>query len=271
MGTCATSNCLWPVCWRYRVVVGLDDDEVVTDPGFLWKALEFVGGQQRGASWVGGFYLDEAGEKLPPRERENAREGSSLFSRKAEVMKAAVEKLERKPGRLVETNFVYGGNMVIHQGLFFSVPFDPYIPRGEDIDYLINTRLAGRRFFFVKDLAVVHLPPPTRNQLREDVIRFIYEREKLKRASEIPDLSPVTPESLAPYPGAFLGGDLEEEAEAALEEQGFSPELVGYARRYARETVPRFFGFWREWPRLVQAVAEDRRLNRYMVEKLALR
>ncbi len=252
------------------VVVGLDDDEIVTDPAFLKKALEFVGRSIEGkfVGGVGGFYLNESGEKLPPRERESTGRGSSLFARKVEIMNAAVEELERKPGRLVETNFVYGGNMVIHQELFGNVPFDPFIPRGEDIDYLINTRLAGYHFFFDKELSVVHLPPPTSNQLREDVIRFIYEREKLKRAGEMSGFTPLTAESLAPYPGAFLGDELEKEALAALREQGFPTELVGQAQRYAREMVPRFYEFWRGWPRLVQAVGDDRRLGKHMAKKL---
>jgi len=252
------------------VIIGLDDDEAVTDRAFFWKALEFVG-KRRGGEFVGGvggFYLNEAGEKLPPKERESERGGSGLFARKVEVMKAALEELERKPGRLVETNFVYGGNMVIHQELFWEVPFDPFIPRGEDIDYVINTRLAGYRFFFDKELSVVHLPAPTRNQLREDVVRFIYEREKLNMARKVPGLNPLSPESLDPYPGAFLRDELEKEALAALKEQGFPAGVVEYAKRYARETVPRFFEFWREWPRLVQTVGEDRVLRKYMVQKM---
>ncbi len=255
------------------VIIGLDDDEVVTDREFLRKALEFVGGSIEGefVGGVGGFYLNEAGEKLPPRERENARGGTSLFARKAEIMKAAVEELERKPGRLVETNFVYGGNMVIHQELFRKVPFDPFIPRGEDIDYVINTRLAGYRFFFDKELSIVHLPPPTRNQLREDVVRFIYEREKLNAAYEVPGLTPLSPESLDPYPGAFLRDELEEEALVALREQGFPAEVVEYAKRYAREMVPRFFEFWREWPRLLQAVGEGNSLGKNIAQKMGFK
>jgi len=255
------------------VIIGLDDDEVVTDREFLQKALEFVGGSIEGkfVGGVGGFYLNEAGEKLPPRERENTRGGTSLFARKAEIMKAAVEELERKPGRLVETNFVYGGNMVIHQELFRKVPFDPFIPRGEDIDYVINTRLAGYRFFFDKELSIVHLPPPTRNQLREDVVRFIYEREKLNTAYEVPGLTPLSPESLDPYPGAFLRDELEKEALAALKEQGFPAEVVEYAKRYAQEMVPRFFEFWREWPRLLQAVGEGNALGKNIAQKMAFK
>jgi len=182
-----------------------------------------------------------------------------------------VEELERKPGRLVETNFVYGGNMVIHQELFWKVPFDPFIPRGEDIDYVINTRLAGYRFFFDKELSIVHLPPPTRNQLREDVVRFIYEREKLNAAYEVPGLTPLSPESLDPYPGAFLRDELEEEALAALKEQGFPAEVVEYAKRYAREMVPRFFEFWREWPRLLQVVGEGNSLGKNIAQKMGFK
>ena len=43
--------------------------------------------------------------------------------------------------------------------LFRSIPFDPYIPRGEDTDYLINASQSGLCLFFDRELKIKHLHP----------------------------------------------------------------------------------------------------------------
>jgi predicted GH43/DUF377 family glycosyl hydrolase len=96
----------------FQVIVGLDDDEIVTDKGYLQKATEFIGKTDNGR-FVGGV----------------APEGNP-FHHKSAIMNAAIEVMEEKPGRLVETSFVFGGNMVIHRRMFEEVSFDPYITRG---------------------------------------------------------------------------------------------------------------------------------------------
>ncbi len=243
-----------------EVMISLDDDEVVSDTDFLSKALDFMG-EDWGGSRVfgkGGFYLDASGRKLPPIEKEPSREEGNLFARKLGIMKEALGMLERRPGRLVKTGFVYGGNMVIHRELFVQVPFDPYIPRGEDIDYVINARLMGFRFFFDKELAVVHLPPPTRDHLKEDVIRFIYERFKLGAARKVPGLEPVPVEELDPYPGAFLRGGLEEEARKALRERGLPEGIVDEALAASERALASFLEFWERWPLIMGAIGGDR-------------
>jgi len=252
-----------------QVIVGLDDDEVITDEDYLRKATEFIGREHEGefVGGVGGFYLDSKGSnKLPADERAS----SNIFRRKGAIMNAAIEALEEEPGRLVETPFVLGGNMVLHRRLVEQVPFDPYITRGEDIDYLINARMAGYRFFLDKELSVVHLPPPAGSHLREDVIRFIYEREKLRLARYQPGLEAVPPGSLDPYPGIFLGDDLEEQAREALREQGLPEAIVDDAKRYAQEMAPRYFELYRRWPHLMRALEGDELLKSRLVRKMGL-
>jgi hypothetical protein len=193
-----------------QVIVGLDDDEIVTDKGYLQKATEFIGKTDNGrfVGGVAGFYLDSEGSNKNTVKDVGALEGNPFYH-KAAIMNAAIAVIEEKPGRLVETSFVFGGNMVIHRRLFEKVSFDPYITRGEDIDYLINARLGGYHFFFDKELAIVHLPPPASSHLQEDIIRFIYEKEKLVMAKRQLGLETVLPASLDPYPGAFLPNGLE--------------------------------------------------------------
>ena len=253
-----------------EAMVSLDDDEVVVDQGFLSKALEFLGEEYNGSyvAGKGGFYLDAAGRRLPPIEREVERDGEGLFSRKLAIMQRALRELERRPGRLVATSFVYGGDMVVHRGLFARVPFDPYVPRGEDIDYVLNARLKGYRFFFDKELAVVHLPPPTRDHLKEDVVRFIYERLKLEAAHRAAGLEPIPPAELAPYPGAFLREGLEVEARKALKERGLREGIVDEALAFSQRTFALFLEFWRHWPHVMEAIGEDMKLRRHLHWKL---
>jgi hypothetical protein len=93
-----------------------------------------------------------------------------------------------------------GGNLVLHRTLFRSVPFDPYIPRGEDTDYLVNAHQSGYSILFDKELRIKHLHPSRTEvyfleELRGDIERFLYERRKVRRGLTI---------SLDPYPGYFL-------------------------------------------------------------------
>jgi hypothetical protein len=171
---------------------------------------------------------------------------------------------------LVPSPMALGGNMVFHRDLFRRVCFDPGITRGEDIDYLINARLEGIRWWFDPALTILHLPPrhletPAYQRTREDVLRFIYEREKLRLYSE------VRPAWLEPYPGALLGDDLEEHALAALQAEA-TPELVERlgdpesivedARRRAARNAPRYAAHLTVWRELMTRVETDQAVRR---------
>lgn len=251
-----------------QVIVGLDDDEIVTDKGYLQKATEFIGktDNRRFVGGVAGFYLDSKGRNKNTVKDVGALEGNP-FHHKAAIMNAAIEVMEEEPGRLAETSFVFGGNMVIHRRVFEKVSFDPYITRGEDIDYLVNARLGGYHFFFDKELAIVHLPPPASSHLQEDIIRFIYEKEKLVMAKRQLGLESVLPGSLDPYPGAFLQNGIEEHALEALRECGLPKRIVNDAISRAREAVPLYLEFRKYWPRLMKVVREDEVLKKRMTRK----
>lgn len=187
------------------VAVLFDDDELYEDPGYLDKALEFIGGSQDG-SFVGGVagYYEQplGGYMLPPPETEWQRIWGS-----AESMNEAFRHIGEAP-RLKKTPFVFGGNMVIHRTLFEKIPFDPAIPRGEDIDYLINCKFFGYDFFLDNLLGVRHLPPPKCAppwfQLRQDIVRFARERAKITSQKNKSGFRLVLPGDLDPYPGRFL-------------------------------------------------------------------
>ncbi len=109
--------------------------------------------------------------------------------------------------------------MVVHRDLFTVVPFDPDVPRGEDIDFLINARMFGHSFVLDNQLAIKHLPPPKSHpvwrSLREDLYRFIYERAKIETQKDIEGMTRVYPDEFDPYPGCFLKPDLETKIENA--------------------------------------------------------
>ena len=95
--------------------------------------------------------------------------------------------------------------------------------------------------------------------MREDVIRFIYEREKLRQAGADPAI-------FDPYPGRFLRDDVEAQALAALQRTatladvarlGSPEEIVAQARRRAQEAPQRCSAFARTWPRLMDALGHD--------------
>ncbi len=72
--------------------------------------------------------------------------------------------------------------MILHRELFLSVyPLTPFVTRGEDVDYLINSRIFGFSFFLDNTLSIKHLPQPKSHpqwkRLREDIYRFVYQRQ----------------------------------------------------------------------------------------------
>jgi hypothetical protein len=199
-----------------EIVIFIDDDEVFTDSKFIDKAVKFVGTETEGEKIlaVAGYYINGDGKykldeaSVPSWKKKH---WNNVFA-----MNRAFSQIIGKGPRLKPTPFVFGGNMVIHRELLANVPFDPSITRGEDIDFLINTRISGVRFWLDNTLSIMHLPPPIKNprwlSFREDIKRFLYENKKVSDHSH---LNGVSRDELMPYPGLFLGEDLEEKILAA--------------------------------------------------------
>ncbi len=266
-GQIRNNQLLIPHILEAEVVIALDDDETVA-PDYVRRAAAWVGREWRG-NFIGGVagpYLDAGGEWLLP----EGKHAGNIFANKAAIMNAAARRLMEPGEALTVSPVAYGGNMVFHRALFSRVGFDPWIARGEDIDYVINARLQGWSFWFDRELTISHLPPqnyqsPVYARLRADVIRFVYEREKLARAG-------ADPAQFDPYPGRFLRDDLETHALAALQEQaleadvarwGLPETIIAQARHRAQETPARYAVFAQTWPRLVDILAADRVLRDY--------
>ena len=188
----------------------IDDDEVFEKADWVERAVEFLGKRIYGDIVYGmaGYYLNKKDQYYDDVVTKSWMTYWDRFGSKA---KAFDEIIGCGP-RVKRTPFAFGGAMILHRDLFQSVPFDPHITRGEDIDYLINARMYGFSFFLDNTLSIKHLPEPKSNpewmRIREDIIRFVYQKEKLASQYKTSNMIMVTPEDFDPYPGEFLKDDL---------------------------------------------------------------
>ena len=190
----------------------IDDDEVFEKADFVERSVEFLGKRIYGDVVYGmaGYYINKHDQYYDDVKAESWMTYWDRFGTKA---KAFDEIIGCSP-RIKRTPFAFGGAMILHRDLFQSVPFDPHITRGEDIDYLINSRMYGFSFFLDNTLSIKHLPVPKKHpqwkRIREDIYRFVYEKSKLSTQYKTGNMVMVTPEDFDPYPGEFLRDDLDE-------------------------------------------------------------
>jgi len=255
-GNIRNMQLLIPASMGAEIIIAVDDDEVVP-ANYLTRALKWIGKKldNRAVTGVGGPYLDSRGSPyLPEPER-----GTNLFSAKSILINQTMRELMAKPHRLIETPMIFGGNMIFHKKLFSQVCFDPAIPRGEDIDYLINAKIAGESFFFDPELAITHLPPrhyesPEYAKMKQDLIRFSYEREKILHAG-------LNTSDFSPYPGCLLDEEVIRlgletlsaiGSDALAEGFGTPEEIFIEAGECAERHLPRYFEFAELWPGVLE-------------------
>jgi hypothetical protein len=188
-----------------EAVIFLDDDEVVTDENFFKKCREFVGKKYKGRTIGGvtGYYIGSSGSYWL---KDDPNEWWKTGWRKRRKMNEALKIIEGG-ARLKETPFAFGGNMILCKELFEKVPFDPYIPRGEDMDMLVNARMFDFAFLLDNQLWVLHFPGYVASrwsEMRQDIYRFAYMRRKLQYQKHKNAVTPLQTKSLEPYPGYFL-------------------------------------------------------------------
>jgi len=174
--------------------------------------LDHIGSTYRGKKVlaVAGYYVNPDNDYLLNREILPW----MTFWNKFDCMNRAFNKVIGENPRLKETPFAFGGNMVLHRDMFSSIPFDPNVPRGEDMNFLISAKMFGFNFFLDNELSIKHNPPPKSHpnwrRVREDIFRFIFEKTRINAQKPKANMVHVTPEELDPYPGEFLRDDLEE-------------------------------------------------------------
>jgi hypothetical protein len=197
-----------------EVLVSLDDDEVIEDKDFLTRITADLTllGKRHPVCGLAGLYLNANGQVY----LSEPEAPWALFWPKLRWMNQTFAELLEAEEPLPRTPLALGGNLALPASVFRQLPFDPLIPRGEDVDYVVNARMWGIPFFLDKNLRILHLPPekphPTWLRLRQDLVRFAYARRKLREQEPYPGLVRVSAQELVPYPGNFLMDDLEERA-----------------------------------------------------------
>ena len=263
----------------HDVAVFLDDDEAVLDDEFLIDAVYGLGQrthQNLPLIAKTGYFLNRedspyaAEDHIPWKER--------LWSKHEgfnEAMRTALTST-----RISRSSVCCGGCLALHAQAFSEVPFDPYITRGEDLDYLLNLRMAGLELWFDNAWRVRHHPPATPSapsRFLQDAYRWLYEAAKLKAAADHPGIRALRSSSLEPYPGVWVSDAASSRiTRTALRHVIAGPDRSDYAailfhslpgaRTWARDNSGRYFGFIRSWKRVVATLWQESALERILLE-----
>jgi hypothetical protein len=193
-----------------------------------------------------------------------------MFWRQSDAINEALA-VVAKPPRIQRTAIAFGGCLALHRHMYANVSFDPWVLRGEDMDYVINARMHGADVFLDDALSVIHKPPAPLSEalrFRQDVYRFVYEHRKIEFAKSQVDLRQVTPKSMMPYPGRFIDSSVGWRATItsllraiARPEKSAYLSVAGHAMRdaneYARKNCQNYFEFQRRWPILMDRIWDD--------------
>ena len=259
------------------VAVLIDDDELFEDPAFMRRVRQGIGSEHDGRRVVAlaGYYLNADGGYL----LEKPATAWDASWPKFEKMNRAFEEIIGRPPRYKRTPFAFGGNFTLHRDLYAELPFDTRVTRGEDLDYLMMAAAHGVPTVLDSELAIKHLAPPKSHpfwqQVRQDVIRFAYQRAKIRALAAGPreGMNTLAPGDLDPYPGFFLRDDLDERvAETARllaesfrlegDEEGAREALRApeFARRAAQadDPIAFFLDLKERWRELMSSLREDR-------------
>lgn len=276
-----------PYAMGADAVTGIDDDEVIEDRDYLSKVAEFIGEPfaEGVVGGMAGIYLDQSGEYRIAG-AEALADCPNLFLKKDYFMNEALKKVMETdcPDGILPSNVAFGGNMCMARPTMARVCHDPYIPRGEDYDYVVNAAMLGIQFFFRPDMSIVHLPPDSTgsqaadklSKLTADIRRFLYMQQKVRTHGEHFPNERLDLSRLFPYPGPYLGEDVDLETHAvqALDEKypafrdGCSPEaFVAEAVETARVKAVEFFAYRERWQRMTAEI-DDAAPVRQAVEAL---
>lgn len=256
----------------HDVVVFLDDDEVALDSEFLTRAVWGLGSLTRQNLQIlakSGFFVDVDGS---PYARPSTAWTERYWS-KAAGFNQVMGRAQNAATRVTRSNHLCGGCCALHAAAFSKVPFDPYITRGEDLDYVLNLRANGLDVWFDNEWFVRAQPPeemaPAPSLFMQDVYRWLYEYRKLGAMNARRDLRTITSESLMPYPAPWLSEGVRRRVfQTALRRMVKGPDRLAYLRiltrgrfeadRFARSASSRYLSFAMVWPTVVSAIWDDR-------------
>ena len=267
----------------FDAIVFLDDDAVVEDPDFLKKAVYGLGKFTRKGIPIlakSGYYLNARGTYLSLSQNK----WYNHFWQQGKAFNAWIHQAMNGP-RLSRSNHVCGGCLILHREAFRRVAFDPWIVRGEDLDYMLDLRMYGSDIWFDNKWWMRHLPPNTKSEgvrFRQDIYRWLYEYRKMEYSRTQIDLLQVKPASLEPYPGPFLEPSIGKRIRITALLRSFgSPDKKAYreaakaarydAEEYAQENCAKYFEFQQAWPDIMARLEGDIALRAALVHAVELR
>ena len=253
----------------HEAVIFVDDDEIVTSSDFLQTGMYGLGAKFDDGTPLlakSGYYTDSQGRY----QRNVDPHWSNMFWRQLDAFNQALSVVSNPP-RIQRTNIAFGGILALHRDMFANVSFDPWVLRGEDMDYIINARMHGADVYLDDDWRIVHEPPEMVSEairFRQDAYRFVYEHRKIEFAKSQVDLRQVTPKSMMPYPGPFLDSSVGWRASVTAllrslthQDKAMYRQIAAHALKdagdYAREHCQHYFEFQRRWPIMMEALWDD--------------
>lgn len=270
-----------PYAMGADVVVGIDDDEIIEDSVYLEKVVRYIGKEYNG-DFIGGLagpYYDRNGS-FQLEGADQLSKSKNIFRKKNYFMNEALKKVMREAPLkgIVRSNVAFGGNMCMARKTIEQICHDPFIPRGEDYDYVINAKMKGINFYFQPDMKITHLPPDSpasqagdnMKKLIADIQRFIYMREKMRFHRKRYPKERIDIDYLMPYPGVYLDNkvDLQREAIQCLDElypeyrrQNLPEDLVKNAVKLARNKTKEFFVYRDKWQNLISMFENNRSIQ----------
>ena len=250
----------------YDTVVFIDDDEIVLGPDFLERAVYGIAMKTPSGKLITGktgYFFNDEGKYTAPVDTP----WYDHFWNRSRGFNEYIERAVSGP-RLSRAQVACGGCLVLHADLYGRVAFDPWISRGEDLDYLLSAHMYGVDIWFDNTLNLRHLAPPTlsnASRWTQDMYRWFYEARKIEFARTQIDLMQVKPESYEHYPGTWLGHSIRRRAiftaflrGVGCPEHGQWFKLIGSERKqaseYARENCAKYFELQHQWPDIVRAL-----------------
>lgn len=263
----------------HDVVVFLDDEEVVDNPDFLVEALWGLGSYTRSNERVlikTGSYIDERNQIFA---NPKTRWSEALWS-KAEAYNQLMKSYAEKPTRICRAQHLTGGVAILHGEVFSRVPFDPYITRGEDLDYVMCARAWGFDVWYDKYLTVGFPGPRVQEYpvqlFCQDVYRWYYEKTKLAALNKHRELEAVPLADLEPYPAPwFSEGVAARIWHTAVRRMIVGPHRLDYlrillkdvpqARAHSEHLADAYLTVARVWPLFVVEIWQNSALAEALV------
>lgn len=259
-------------------VIFIDDDEIIDDPEFMHKGIYGLGKLTKNGIPIlakTGYYINDQGSYLSKWKDK----WYNRFWQQGHAFNEWISKAMKGP-RLSRSNHVCGGCLAIHKEAFRRLSFDPWIPRGEDLDYMLDLRMFGSDIWFDNQWHLRHLPPPSPHEgrrFRQDIYRWLYEYVKLEYSHSLIDLQKVTASSLEPYPGPLLKPGLKRRiAITSFLRSLVRPDKKSYRRaakeasneaiKYAEDNCRKYFEFEHIWPQIMDRIDSDKILTSALIQ-----